>query len=276
MVSAEDGSTLWTLPLKKFMSTMTMNLYGDHVLIFHGDEHLWVNAMTGEIDRRVSIVGKVTANIYDRDTNAWWPKKVDLKSAKKSRMLIQQSNVLAGRYHYFRSYTQPWLGRVDAVSGKVEYLSLPLQLKRTADDPKDYYAWDEKDMTAEAVELAKNSQRKPLKKLPIQFTGFTLNECRDSAGHLVMGDARSQGNGWGHHASQVPTVVGKHLYIPTMSGTVFVVRHAKEKLAANAIAGRNDLGPLGESWTRASLSFAAGRLYAHTIKEIICIEQPYE
>jgi hypothetical protein len=39
------------------------------------------------------------------------------------------------------------------------------------------------------------------------------------------------------------------------------------------VVGINDLGTVGESWTRASLSFADGRIYAHTIKELICIEQ---
>jgi len=33
----------------------------------------------------------------------------------------------------------------------------------------------------------------------------------------------------------------------------------------------NELGPAGEAWNRASLSFSEGRLFAHTIKEVICI-----
>ena len=33
----------------------------------------------------------------------------------------------------------------------------------------------------------------------------------------------------------------------------------------------NDLGPLGTAWTRASLSCAGGRLYAHTIDAVIAI-----
>ena len=34
----------------------------------------------------------------------------------------------------------------------------------------------------------------------------------------------------------------------------------------------NDLGPAGQSWTRGSVSFADGRAFAHTIRELICIE----
>jgi hypothetical protein len=33
----------------------------------------------------------------------------------------------------------------------------------------------------------------------------------------------------------------------------------------------NDLGVAGTSWTRASVSFAGGRAFAHTIRELICI-----
>ena len=33
----------------------------------------------------------------------------------------------------------------------------------------------------------------------------------------------------------------------------------------------NDLGPINKTWTRSSLSFANGKIYARTIKELICI-----
>lgn len=94
---------------------------------------------------------------------------------------------------------------------------------------------------------------------------------KDSAGHVVMGDQRSTGNGWGHHASQVPTVIGEYLYLPTMAGTVYVIRWNSDVLDENAIVAINDLGPVGESWNRASLSFANDSLYAHTINGLICI-----
>jgi hypothetical protein len=40
----------------------------------------------------------------------------------------------------------------------------------------------------------------------------------------------------------------------------------------NAIVAINDLGPVGRSFNRASLSIAGGRLFAHTIRELICID----
>ncbi len=56
-----------------------------------------------------------------------------------------------------------------------------------------------------------------------------------------------------------------------MGGSVFVIDWAAPKLDEKALVSINDLGPAGESWNRASLSFGGGKLYAHTIKEIICI-----
>jgi hypothetical protein len=94
---------------------------------------------------------------------------------------------------------------------------------------------------------------------------------KNSRGFVVMGDKRSQGIGWGHHASAVPTVAGDHLFVPTMSGTVYVIDHDAEVLDEKAVVAINDLGEIGQSWNRASLSFAGGRSFAHTIREVICI-----
>ena len=56
-----------------------------------------------------------------------------------------------------------------------------------------------------------------------------------------------------------------------MSGTVYVIDHDADVLDEKAIVAINDLGSIGKSWNRASLSFAGGRIYAHTIREVICI-----
>lgn len=58
-----------------------------------------------------------------------------------------------------------------------------------------------------------------------------------------------------------------------MAGTVYVIGWNAETLDESAIVSINDLGPVGQSWNRASLSFSRGRLYAHTIREVICIGQ---
>jgi hypothetical protein len=97
------------------------------------------------------------------------------------------------------------------------------------------------------------------------------NDMKNSRGFKVVGDKRSHGNGWGHVASPTPSVAGDHLYVPVMNGTVYVIALNPSKLDEDAIVAINDLGPAGRSWTRASISFANGRAFAHTIRELICI-----
>jgi acetyl esterase/lipase len=273
LVDAADGSTIWTLPLPGFMSTMTFNIVRDQVLVFHGPEHLWVDAMTGEITRRVSITEDVPVRVRAGDS---WATELKSRNAGKSkREIIQQSNMLVGQHHYFRSYTQPWLGRVHTKTGKVEYLQLPVQSKPGVTPADDQLLWSPADLSAEQIaELSKGAKKgkKAPKTLPITKWAFSLNDMKNSRGYVVMGDGRSTGNGWGHQASAIPTAIGDYLFVPVMSGNVYVLKHAAKTLDENALVSINDLGPIGQSWTRASISYSKGKLYAHTINKLICID----
>ncbi len=222
MIDASDGSTIWTLELPQFMSTMTFNVVGDQVLVFDRGDHLWVNAMTGKIERRVSIVDRIA--VREHRGGEWSTRTESIDIGNKTRAIIQQSNVVAGRFHYFRSYTQPWIGRVDIESGTVEHLQLPVQMRRTKDALEPELLWGFDDVPVEVALSLKETLAKPPKTLPIQQWAFIPNDMKNSRGFVAMGDKRSMGNGWGHHASQVPTVVGDRLYVPTMSGTVYVLK----------------------------------------------------
>ncbi|NQV23040.1 MAG: alpha/beta hydrolase fold domain-containing protein [Rhodopirellula sp.] len=271
LVDATDGSTIWTLPLPGFMSTMTFNIVRDHVLVFHGGEHLWVNAMNGEITRRVSILENVP--VREQSENGWVTKSRSLTPGRSLREIIQQSNILVGSYHYFRSYTQPWLGRVHVNSGNVEYLQLPVQSLPGSMRNDDQWLWTWRDLPADRIDALKSGLKKSQQDIPITQWAFQPNDMKNSRGYVVMGDARSKGNGWGHHASAIPTAIGDNLYVPIMSGNVYVLRHAAKTLDENALIAINDLGPIGQSWNRASISYSHGRLYAHTIGKLICIEK---
>ncbi|MDA9857665.1 PQQ-like beta-propeller repeat protein [Rubripirellula sp.] len=245
MIDATDGQTLWTLPLQDFMSTQTFPVANDQTLVFHGPEHLWVDAV-GEVVKRVNFCTDVPVRRWDDDSY------VDANETfkyplGKGRAITQQSNLLVGSYHYFRAYKHPYLGRLHVETGKVEYLQLPVQLIRTVGQ-EDQLVWKQKQRS------------------------FVPADMKNNDGFVVMGDKRSRTNTWGHHASPIMTVVGEHLYLPTMSGTVYCIRWNADKLDERAILAINDLGPAGPTWNRASLSFADGRLYAHTSKQLLCIE----
>lgn len=273
MVDARTGNTIWTLALPGFMATQTYFLAADSIVLFDAGDHLWVDVLSGKIVRRQSIIENISVRAREGQptgVDRWNAETRTLDLNGKKRAIIQHSNVLARSYHYFRSYTQPWLGRIHVITGKVEYLQLPVQLRRETGG-SDAFIWHWSDMEASVAEQQMATLRKKPKELPIQLWGFAPNSMLNSAGHIVMGDARSRGIGWGHYATAAPTVIGNQLYIPTMAGTVYVIDATADVLDEQAIVAINDLGPVGESWNRASLSYIHGRLYSHTIREIVCI-----
>ena len=129
---------------------------------------------------------------------------------------------------------------------------MPLQLSR-APGQDDQLLW---------FDVAKNK---------IETQTIFPNEMKNSRGLVVFGDKRSKGSGWGHVAAPSPSVAGDHLYVPVMNGTIYVINWKAKTLDENTIVAINDLGLAGKSYSRASLSFANGKAYAHTIQELICI-----
>ena len=130
-------------------------------------------------------------------------------------------------------------------TGIVEYLELPAQLMPDKNSRKrDVWLW---------------GKGHP-KNLPLNAAGF------------AVGDKGHNGTGWGHISAASPTRVGRYLFLPVVTGTVYVIDTTVENLSPKSIVAVNDLGPGGETWTLASMTYAKGRLYAHTMKEIVCIE----
>lgn len=265
MISATDGTTIWTLQLPGYMSTQTFSVHSDHALIFHRDQHLWVNSSTGQLAKQISITKDVRVRGF---SNGQYVDRKETIQANNSRSIIQQSNLLVGDYHYFRSYTQPYLGRIHAVTGALEYLQVPVQT-RYQDDGTLNQLWNE---TQLSTPIPKDKKNRPFGVgTPVSYIAYELNDVKNSRGFVVMGDARSQANGWGHHAAAIPSAAGDHIYMPIMSGLVYVLRADAERLDEDALIAINDLGLLNRTWTRSSLSFANNRIYARTIKELICI-----
>lgn len=253
LVNLNTGTTMCTLPLEGYMSTQTNLIRNDKFHIFHKASHLTLNAVSGQIEKQVSIIDDISTR--KRSGDAWTSTRVTLES-KKGRMITQGSNLLVGNYHYYRSYTSPYLGPVNVDTGAVEHLELPLQLSRVPGD-EEQFKWY----------VAPRSKNEP----EMRLQAFAENDMINSRGYVVFDDARSKGNGWGHIAAPTMSVAGDYLYIPVMSGTVYVIRHDVNVLNESAIEAVNDLGPVGKSWTRASLSFSNGKVFAHTIRELIAI-----
>ena len=165
---------------------------------------------------------------------------VSLKKTK--RTITKNSNALAGRYHYFRAGDQFLIGRVHVDSGRVEYLEAPVQVVR-----------------------------RPGKADEVRWTEALPNDMRNADGFVASQDKRNAGNGWGHVSAASPTVIGERIYLPTMIGMVYVLNWNAKRLDQRALLSIGDLGPATETWSLSSLSYADGRIYARTLKELICI-----
>ena len=108
-------------------------IVADQALIFHGGEHLWIDAKTGQIARRVSLMENVAVR-------RWTPEgrttvRETLGNAQ-TRAMTEQSNLRVGDYHYFRSNGRNYIGRVNIKTGAVEYVEMPLQVLRVAGQPE--------------------------------------------------------------------------------------------------------------------------------------------
>lgn len=239
LVDADSGATIWELAIDGYPSAQNACWDRNHAYAFARKEHLTIDTRSGTIVRRTSLVEGVTITRHDGDG---YVRIANTALPKFRRPLTKNSNVVAGRYHYFRASESFLIGRVNLDSGAVEYLQVPVQIARRA-GREDEVLWD--------------------KALP--------NDLKNAAGFVASQDRRNAGNGWGHVSAASGTVIGDKLYLPTMIGMVYVLDWNAERLDEHALLSVSDLGPATETWTLSSLAYADGRIYARTLKELICI-----
>ena len=239
LVDAADGATIWDLAIDGYPSAQNATWDAKHAYAFANDEHLTIDVGSGTILRRVSLIDDVAITQRDGDS-VFRTKRGRLPKPKTT--LTKNSNVLAERYHYFRASESFMIGRVNLRTGKVEYLEVPVQVVRKPDGEEE-----------------------------VLWTSALKNDMKNSDGFVASGDKRNAGNGWGHVSAASPTVIGDKIYMPTMIGMVYILRWDAEVLDNKALLSISDLGPATQTWSLSSLSYADGRIYARTLKELICI-----
>lgn len=260
LVDASDGSEIWKLPIEGYECRQTKPIHKGHALLIVDDEHWWVDVDTGEVVRKASLSKNVT--VRSQRKGQWVTETKDIETNSKSEH-TDQSNLLVGDYHFFRSYIYNYLGRVNANTGEVEYLQLPVSMLRKL-GKADRFIWSKNDLESEP-EKTFNVRTET------SYWTFKTNRMVSESGYALLGDVRSQGNGWGHFAAPIATAVGDTLYVPIMNGMTYAIDWNAKKLDERALLAINDLGPLGKAWSRSSITYANGKLYAQTIRELICI-----
>ena len=128
--------------------------------------------------------------------------------------------------------------RVNLISDQVEYLEMPVHFNDRGE-----YLWKEELKTT------------------------ALN----SHGIDTVSDLRSKRDGWYLCFNGNPILVNYILFFTTMFGNCYTLRAGTESFDKEAFVDVYPLGVLGESWSLNTPSFANGKLYHRTAKELICI-----
>lgn len=239
LVDASNGKAIWTLDWPKYPSAQNACWNGKIAGAFVPDGHLTIDARTGQVLLETSLTRDVTLYRHEGET---WVLEEHQNLPPANRPITKNSNLLVGPWHYFRSDRGYRIGRVQVHTGKVEYLDVPVQVVRRKGEPE-VRLWNE----------------------------ALKNDMRNADEFLATQDKRNAGDGWGHVSAASPIVVGDYLYIPTMIGMVYVLRWNVDTLTPEALVSISDLGPATQTWTLSSLAYDKGRLYARTLKELICI-----
>jgi len=245
LTSADTGKTIWNCPVESGFTFFNSYFDERHAYAFDTNKLVTLDVKTGRIDHTFDVVNKVDWTQYNPSTQ-----RMELKSGvgfAKGPHPSYHSNILVGSHMLFMAHNHPSIGRVNVESGKVEYLHVPYQIVR-------------KSQTAEESLWDHHIKSNP----------------ENSRGMNVSGDRRELGNGWGHVTVPAPIAVNGKVYFVTMLGTVYVVDANAKRFDESALKWVGDLGPAGQTWTLASLSYADGRLYARTLKEVVCIGQTKE
>ncbi|MEZ5940579.1 MAG: PQQ-binding-like beta-propeller repeat protein [Planctomycetaceae bacterium] len=233
----ETGKKLWS---REFNSDCSWNSHWNarHVYWFEGTNHVVLDTNSGDVLRKRNLSENV--DFTDAETGE---RQQGISLAVGKRMpLTNQSNIVVGNWHYFLAHDVNAIGRVHVETGKTEYLRVPVQVIA---GPEPAFIWEKKDA----------------------IPGDTKN----SRGIDIAPDKRAKGTGWGHVSAASPILVNRYLFFPLMNGTVYVIDAHAERLDRNALIAVNDLGTAGETWTLASFTYANGRLWMHTMKEVVCI-----
>lgn len=236
----EEGKTIWSTELPGLDPPFNNHWNANEVYTFHDQAHVVLDTATGKELRRQPMYENADVWGWDTKREDWVLRKnVALVTGKKHPMTYQ-TNVVIGDWHWFLAHKFHYVGRVNVKTGKVEYLEVPAQLEATADGNVRHWG-------------------KGLKNEPRNAKGFAIGR----KGH--------NGTGFGHISAGSPIRVGKHLIFPVVTGTVYVIDHTVTLLSPEALIAVNDLGPARDTWTLSSFAYAEGRLYMHTMRDVLCI-----
>lgn len=260
MVDLGNGKRIWQTVLDGPGDTALYNACFNQefaVWISETENRLTVlDSATGEILRTIDLQSQVDLRVFDPILDRYELRKnIDLHDLPKPNVYpAWYTNFIDGEYFYFMCFNDDvktplmrryrnilplhCFARVHLVTGKVEILEVPVHINDRGD-----YLWKEE-----------------LKTTALNSRGLDL-----------ASDVRSKRDGWWWCFNGNPIKVNDTLFFTTMIGNCYTFRTGTEHFDESALIKLNPLGPRGESWSLNTPTFANGRLYHRTAKELICV-----
>jgi len=240
------GKTLWDYPSKAGMAFFVAHFDAKHAYCFEPHVLTLLDIKTGKLLKRIPLDDRADVRHFDKKAgkyvarlNVVFP---DAKSSHYRSHPTNQANLIYRGRCYFMSFVGRWLVRVNLESGHVERLQVPVQVQHPQGQTAKWI-WH--------------------KHLPA--------DTKNSRGMQIAPDRRARGDGWGHVTAASPIAIGERIYFTTMLGTTYVLDAKAKVWDERALLAVNDLGPAGKTWSLAGLSYAGGRLYQRSLKEVVCI-----
>jgi hypothetical protein len=240
------GKTLWDYPSPAGIAYVVSHFDDQYAYCFEPGELVMLDIKTGKPHKRISLNQDVDVRTFDEASgeyslhrNVKFPLR---KGGRSKPHPTNQTNLIYQGYCYFMSYSGHSIGRAKIKTGEVEYLQVPVQVDRKEGQPAQWL-WN--------------------KHIP--------SDTQNSRGMHIAPDKRAKGDGWGHVTSASPIAIGKRIYFTTMIGTTYVLDAHADVWDKRALLSVNDLGPAGKTWSLSGLSYAQGRLFQRSLKEVVCI-----
>ena len=260
MIDLENGNRIWQTVFDGEGDTALSNacFTKDYIVwISENNNQLTVlNPANGEITKTIDLQSKVDLSVYDPILGRHvLQENFDLNELPKSNVYpAWYTNIIVGDHLYFMCFNddvkQPLMRRwrdllpihcftrVNLITSKVEIVEVPVHYNDRGD-----YLW-----------------REELKTTGLNAKGLDL-----------ISDVRSKRDGWWWCFNGNPIKVNDTLFFTTMIGNCYAFDCEAERFDENALIALNPLGPRSESWSLNTPTFAGGKFYHRTAKELICV-----
>lgn len=202
---------------------------------YKGNDHATIDTKTGKLIAK-KVLNEVNQYRFNEQKQAY-----ELKENVKIKGLQNQRhcNLSTGDDLFYMVRYSPYLAKHNTVTGLNEHLEMPRDLDRQGN-----YVYGHPQ----------------------------TNDGLNSQGQLNAADARTRGNGFQKCFLGSPTMINNYIYFTNAVGVVYVIDAHAKTFDASALVAVNDLGESGKTWSVNSLSYANGKIYHRTMKEVICIE----